>query len=92
MSAGTVLSFEADRAAFLAAMHGYEPFEMDEESWYYWLEVLPPVHMGRNVILPNGEKIRAACGFAEGAEEITVFWRFAGRHFGCRTRTVNHYA
>lgn len=77
---------------FIAAMHSGQQFECDEEMWYYWLEVLPPVHMGRNVILPDGQQLRAAFGFAEGAEPVTVFWKFAGRYFGCRTKTMNPYA
>lgn len=77
---------------FIKAMHSKEIFECDEEMFNYWLGVLPPVHMARNVVLPNGKEVRASFGFAEGAEEVTVFWRFAERFFGCRTSTVNPYA
>ena len=74
---------------FLEAMHSGNQFECDEEMFYYWLEVLPPVHMGRNVVLPNGDEVRASFGFAEGAEQITVFWQFGDKYFGCRTNRFN---
>jgi hypothetical protein len=82
---------------FLTAMQSGEPFECDWGMFYYWLEVLPPVHYGRRVTLPNGREIVAAFGFAEGAEEITVFWRerhpgAEDRYFGCRTNTINPHA
>ena len=84
-------SMEADRMAFIAAMESGKPFEMDEESWYYWLEVLPPVYMGRTVLLANGETVKAHFGFAEGAEIITAFWKSDGRYFGCRTNEYNEF-
>lgn len=84
-----VLSFEGQREAFLTAMHSGQPFEMDEESWYYWLEVLPPVYMGRTVKLANGETVRASFGFAEGEEQITAFWKRDGKFLGCLTNDWN---
>ena len=59
---------------FLKALCSGETFECDDEMYSYWLEVLPPIHMGKLVQLPNGETVNADFGFAEGAEEITVFW------------------
>jgi trehalose utilization protein len=47
--------------------------------------------MGRDIKLPNGEMVRANFGFAEGAEEIVVFWMRGGRYFGCRTNEINPY-
>ena len=85
-------AMERDREAFISAMRSYEPFEIDEDSFDYYLYVLPPVHMGKNVVLPNGRGVRASFGFAEGFEEITVFWGSAGRFFGCRTKTINPLA
>ena len=70
---------------FIAAMHSGQVFECDDEMWYYWLEVLPPVYMGRTVLLPDGSSVPAAFGFAEGIEHITAFWRMGGRFYGCRT-------
>src|SRR5580693_2965426 len=64
----------AEWKAFIEAMRSGEQFECDETMYYYWLEVLPPVHYSRWAELPNGENIHVSFGFAEGAEEITVFW------------------
>lgn len=76
-------------AEFIAAMHSAEPFECDDEMYYYWLEVLPPVYMGRTVKLANGETRRVHFGFAEGADVITAFWQQGDRYFGCRTNDIN---
>ena len=84
--------WQGGNGEFLKAMQSGDQFECDEEMFYYWLEVLPPVHMRRNVILPNGDQVRASFGFAEGAEEITVFWHFGDRYFGCRTNTINQFS
>lgn len=74
---------------FIEVMHSGQPFECDEEMFFYWLEVLPPVLWGGNVTLPNGQRVRASFGFAEGAEPITAFWKDKGRYFGCRTNLMN---
>ncbi len=62
-----------------AAMHRElalgERVEMDEELWWYYLEVLPPVHMRYRATLCDGTQKDAAFGFAEGAELVTAFWR-----------------
>lgn len=73
----------------IKAMGSGEIFETDVEGFDYFLEVLPPVYMGKVVTLPNGEKVKAAFGFAEGAEEIVAFWKKGGRYFGCRTTQIN---
>lgn len=78
--------------AFIAAMHSGQPFECDEEMWYYWLEVLPPAWMRRQVVLPDGTRVLAAFGFAEGAEQVTAFYRKDGRFCGCRTSEMNPHA
>ena len=42
--------------------------EVTEETWFYFLEVLPPkLHYG------------SWFAFAEGQEELTLFWRRHGR-------------
>lgn len=76
--------------AFIKAMRSGQRFECDEDMAYYWLEVLPPVFMGRRVKLPSGELVNAWFGFAEGEEPITVFWKNAlgDRFFGCRTELI----
>lgn len=86
----SVLTFEGEtRGAFLTAMHSGEKFETDEKSYWYFLEVLPPVYMARTVTLPDGQTVQGAFGFAEGAEPITAFWKSNGRYYGCRTNTIN---
>lgn len=83
---------------FIEAMHSGEEFETDEEMWYYWLEVLPPVMMHRTLtFVPFGKTpdfartVNIDFGFAEGAEPVTVFWRsLDGKRFiGQRTKTLN---
>ena len=44
--------------------------EVTEETWFYFLEVLPPkLHRG------------SWFAFAEGQEELKFFWRRQGRHY-----------
>lgn len=84
-----VWTYEHDFAEFIPVMRSGDVFECDEEMFDYWLEVLPPVYMSKVVALPNGQTVKAAFGFAEGAEEVVAFWRSGGRYFGCRTNTIN---
>ena len=77
---------------FIEAMHSGERFEVDEENWYYWLEVLPPVFMAEDIdYFPGreGQPTRVSFGFAEGSEPITVFWKENGRYYGQRTNRIN---
>jgi uncharacterized protein YlaI len=86
-------------AAFIAAMHTGHEVEIDEEMFYYWLEVLPPIFMGRKLKYTpanSDTEIERVCsfGFAEGAEPITVFWSTGEvesgyRYFCQRTKTMN---
>ena len=78
---------------FINAMHSGEKFECDEEMFFYWLEVLPPIFMSREItFLPGHEGHRMYCdfGFAEGEDYITVFWRDpeGKRFFGQRTKKI----
>ena len=73
-----------DWTALIAAMHSGEVFEVDEEVWFYWLEVLPPIYMHNNRAI-DGVDRKCSFGFAEGAEQITDFWREGGRYFGKRS-------
>ena len=68
----------------LKAMHSGEVFRLDQETYDYWLEVLPPVYMFKDQTV-KGDKIRCTFGFAEGAEQITDFWNDRGRLLGCRS-------
>ena len=45
---------------------------IDEETYLYFLEVLPPKFMQKGLF-----------AFAEGAEELRLFWRSGGEFF-CR--------
>jgi hypothetical protein len=72
--------------------------EVDEELWEYFLEVLPPVHMGylatvRNATGDGWLQIQASFGFAEGYELVTALWRGRGeqrgRFFCQRTKEMN---
>ena len=73
----------------IEAMHSFAPIEVTEEIFDYFLEVLPPVFMGRIVTLPNGTRQYASFGFAEGAENIRAFWSKGGRFFCCQLETMN---
>ena len=79
---------------FMKVMLSGERFEIDEKMFYYWLEVIPPVFMNREInYLPDNEgpQQRVDFGFAEGAEAITVFWRDLEkrRFYGQRTNEIN---
>jgi hypothetical protein len=72
--------------------------EVDEELWYYFLEVLPPVHMNYDAEVLNARgdgyiRIKASFGFAEGYERVTAFWRGwgeqRGRYFCQITKEMN---
>jgi hypothetical protein len=73
---------------FLAAMHSGDVFECDEEMYFYYLEVLPPVWMNRRMEVPGHGSV-STFGFAEGQEPITAFWRKGGRFFGQRTAIIS---
>lgn len=88
-----MLTYEKDFVACVTAINNGERVEIDEEMFMYWLEVLPPVYMRRNVTLPDGKCIVAAFGFAEGAEKITAFWteRIDGqKHIFCQRTNEMH--
>ena len=68
-------------AQFCAHRDMGECVEVDEELYYYFLDVLPPRYMGRTVTLVTGDKIRADFGFAKGAERITAFWQTSEHRF-----------
>ena len=72
--------------------------EVDEELWWYFLEVLPPAHMGYRATVRNAAgdgdiTIQASFGFAEGWEPVTAFWHGhgleRGRFFCQRTKEMN---
>ena len=84
----TVYSMEGDRLAFLAARDSGRRIKVDEETFYYFLEVLPPASMRRTYRL-DGEDVRTSFGFAEGCEEITAFWKADGHYWCQKTGIIN---
>lgn len=88
-----MLNLDKDRGAFLRALDSYKPFEIDEETFDYFLEVLPPVYMNKNVKLPDGTSVVADFGFAEGSEEVTAFYSVVSVEntlfFACKTHQMN---
>ena len=83
--------------AFCAARETGNRVEVDRELFDYFLEVLPPIHMGYWVELRNGKGDYyprwASFGFAEGAERVTAFWSGSvtekGRYFAQLTQEIN---
>lgn len=73
---------------FLAARDAGGVVEIDQGIFNYFLDVLPPVYMGR-IVEVGGVMRRVSFGFAEGAETITAFWKEGGRFFCQRTKDMN---
>ena len=72
-----IYTYENDFAQFVKDNDGSRVLRIDEEMYYYWLEVLPPVYMGEVVpVVIDGVTYNRRCtfGFAEGREPITDFW------------------
>jgi hypothetical protein len=65
-----------------------EIVEINEEVFDYFLDVLPPVNMGR-VVEISGKQTRTAFGFAEGVEEIKYFWKQQGKFYCWRSNEIN---
>lgn len=72
-----------DWAEFIEAMNSGQPVEIGPRMFDYWLNVLPPVHMGRTITLPSGARVFASFGFCEGADDVTHFYTIDGRHYCC---------
>ena len=67
------------------AMDSCQAHEINEEVFYYFLEVLPPVFMGKKFLFADGKIRWCSFGFAEGAEPVTVFWKEKEKYFLQRT-------
>jgi hypothetical protein len=70
-----ILTYQDDFQEFIRERTAGNLCVVDEELYMYFLEVLPPAFMYRTVTLNTGREIRAEFGFAEGAEQVTAFWR-----------------
>jgi len=75
---------------FVEAMHSGKTLEIDREMFMYWLEVLPPVYMHKEIEI-EGRKIFCTFGFAEGRECITDFWKENEKLFCKRSDKINPY-
>lgn len=65
---------------------------IDREIFDYFLEVLPPVHMGYVAKFADGTERRVTFGFAEGAELVKAFWKENGDYYAQQTIEKNPYA
>ncbi len=89
MTAAKILTYENDFQEFLAERNAGHVCQIDEEMFYYWLEVLPPAFMQRETTLIDGTRKWVAFGFAEGAERITAFWGKGGEFFAQYSQEVS---
>ena len=72
-----IYTYEKDFNEFVRAINAKEACLIDEEMFYYWLEVLPPIYMNKKQLVDvDGVKYVKDCsfGFAEGREYIIDFW------------------
>jgi len=97
----TVYSYEPRNEqtwpAFITAMRSGAVVEIDQEMFDYWLEVLPPIFMSRRMLyrpMNSAEQVDRYCsfGFAEGAEEVVMFWQEGSRYFCQCSQTMNPFA
>jgi len=63
--------------------------EITEELFNYWLNVLPPVWMRRNFTFKDGLNIPASFAFAEGSENLVIFWRDGKKFFARKSNILN---
>ena len=87
-----VYTYENDLPEYIKALDRGDVCRVDEEMFYYFLEVLPPQYMNKLVEVEiDGVKYMKRCsfGFAEGAEFITDYWRGGeGVYFAKRSRRM----
>lgn len=75
-----IYTYEKDFKEFAGEYHSGRTIEIDEEMFFYWLEVLPPKFMNKIKEI-DGVRRYVSFGFAEGREPIVYFWRENGRFF-----------
>lgn len=77
----------------IEAMNSGEQIEVDEEFYWYFLEVLPPIFMNKYL---EQFRRRVDFGFAEGYEKVKVFWKEGNgehtRYFCQKIDLINPYA
>jgi len=87
-----IYTYEDDFKDFISAKDKGELCRIDEEMWYYFLEVLPPIYMGeRQDVVIDGVTFSRYCsfGFAEGYEEITDFWKDGACYYCKKSNRMN---
>ena len=70
-------TYEADFEQYVEDIQERKPLLIDEDMFYYWLEVLPPVYMFQiKTVQINGVGQQKFCsfGFAEGFECVIDFY------------------
>ncbi len=92
---GRVYKYECESNLWNEAIEGMnsgEPVEVDEEFYWYFLEVLPPIFMNKYL---EEIKRRVDFGFAEGYEKVRAFWKEGSgenvRYFCQRLNLMNPY-
>ena len=58
----------------IADIESGKEVRVDEETAYYFLEVLPPVHMNYVAKFDDGTERKVWFGFAEGYEHVKACW------------------
>ena len=89
-----IYTYEKDFNEFVKAIEK-EACAIDEEMFYYWLEVLPPVYMyKKQTVEIDGVKYVKDCifGFAEGRDYVIDFWGGKEVYFCKRSNRLNGWA
>ncbi len=73
-------STQEEWGEFISERDAGRTVQIDEEMFMYWLEVLPPVYMHKEILI-EGRPVFCSFGFAEGREPITDFWKENGKLF-----------
>jgi hypothetical protein len=83
---------QADIDAMIEATERGDIHETTADVFDYFLDVLPPVSMGKAYEIPGRGTIRTSFGFAEGYERVRAFWEEDGKFYVYLTRKMNPYA
>jgi hypothetical protein len=77
------------RPGFFEALGRGDRVQVDQQIFDWFLDILPPVFMGRVVDLIDGSSQYALYGFAEGAAIITAFWSSKQRFYAQYTNRMS---
>ena len=79
----------------IATMESGERTEIDEDTFWYFLGVLPPIYQDRKMEV-GGKTIKVDFGSAEGYEKVKAFWREGKgkntKYYCQKTNEMNPYA